>query len=168
MYTISRLLELNIFFLVSICFFFSFIFWKFPWRKTLILCKQKARQFLFALNCCGILCLSGYLAVTIFCHPSSLYLDKAMYKTLWLTCLFVLGIWFQNIIWIAGFKFHGPSSKWDGEKFRRPIDESFTTYQHTYIFFLKGFNFTLKILLHWLPLSLKGLIILLQIHVPLC
>lgn len=91
--------------------FFSFIFWKFPGRKTLILCKQRARQFLFALNCCGILCLSGYLAVTIFCHPNSLYPDKAMYKTLWLTCLFVLGIWFQNIIWITGFKFHGPKFK---------------------------------------------------------
>lgn len=101
----------SIFFFWCQFVFFSFIFWKFTWRKTLILCKQRARQFLFALNCCGILCLSGYLAVTIFCHPNSLYLDKAMYKTLWLTCLFVLGIWFQNIIWIAGFKFHGPKFK---------------------------------------------------------
>lgn len=113
-------------------------------------------RFLFALNCCGILCLSGYLAVTIFCHPNSLYLDKATLKTLWLTCLFVLGIWFQNIIWITGFKFHGPKFKMRWRKVlstHRWIVYDISTYLQ---FFLERFQFHIKNTpALWLPLSLK-------------
>lgn len=171
--TISWLLELNIFFCmcfhegVILSFFHSFSENSQEEKPWCYVNGEHAR-ILFALNCCGILCLSGYLAVTIFCHPNSLYPDKAMYKTLWLTCLFVLGIWFQNIIWITGFKFHGLQFKM---RWRKVLSTHRWIVLHIYIptfFFLKGFNFTLKILLHWLPLSLKGLIILLQIHVPLC
>lgn len=100
-----------VFMKVSICLFFIH-FLKIPRKKKpWYYVNGEPARILFALNCCGILCLSGYLAVTIFCHPNSLYLDKATLKTLWLTCLFVLGIWFQNIIWITGFKFHGPKFK---------------------------------------------------------
>lgn len=96
-----------VFIKVSICLFFH-SFSEFSQEEKLwYYVNGEPAGILFALNCCGILCLSGYLTVTIFCHRNSLYLDKAMYKTLWLTCLFVLGIWFQNIIWITGFKFHG-------------------------------------------------------------
>lgn len=111
-----------------------------PWYYV----NEEPAGILFALNCCGILCLSGYLAVTIFCHPDSLYLDKAMYMTLWLTCLFVLGIWFQNIIWIAGFKFHGPKFKMRWRKVlstHRWIVYDISTYLH---FFFERFQFHIK------------------------
>lgn len=111
-----------------------------PWYYV----NEEPAWFLFALNCCGILCLSGYLAVTIFCHPDSLYLDKAMYKTLWLTCLFVLGIWFQNIIWITGFKFHGPKFKMRWRKVlstHRWIVYDISTYLQ---FFFERFQFHIK------------------------